>query len=290
MKKRLIICVVFFIIFLIFNIYSLIYLFPNTEVTGYSSIATASVGFVIEGQVKTVTIFSPLNTTYNFGITDPYIINLNVSADFSVDNWMYTLWDLRHNEIVNDNIVFSPNTTFDAVRWSNKMCVYAEEGVETTNENVTFFVYVPNSAPALGYINSSIYVCEGESLDYDFNATDVDEDSITIDISPKNPFYVNPTSFSGEIYMDSSIVSGTLDKDDAGGTNNGWKIYKETVSVSDGEYVDTKNTNITVIEINNEPVMDNVGVQTIWFEGDNKTFYRQVQEQMWKTVTRILEI
>ncbi len=265
---------VFFIIFSIFNFYLLIYLFSDTEITG-SLITTGSVDFVIMGEVRIITISSPSNTTYNFG-GDPYTIDLNVSADFAVDNWWYTLWDLKHNEIINDSVGFSPNITFNAVRWSNKIGVYAEEGGTVTNVNVTFFVYVPNSAPVLGDINSSIYVCEGESLNYNFNATDVDEQFITMDISPKNPFYVNPTSFNGEIYMNSNIISGVLDKDDVGGINNGSKVYEETVSVSDGEYVDTSGTNITIIEINNPPVADNVGVQTIWSEGANSTFYKQV--------------
>lgn len=275
LSKKLIRCMILLVILFMFNFYLLVYLFPDTEITG-SLITTASVDFVIIGEVRIITISSPLNTTYNFG-GDPYTIDLNVSADFTVDNWWYTLWDLKHDEIVNDSVGFSPNITFNAVRWSNKIGVYADDSGTITNANVTFFVYVPNSAPSLGAINSSIYVCEGGSLNYNFNATDVDEDFITIDISPKNPFYVSPTSFNGEIYMESSIISGVLDKDDAGGINNGSKVYEETVSVSDGEYVDTTDTNITVIEINNEPVANNIGVQTVWLEGEDSTFYTQVQ-------------
>ena len=277
LSKKIKVYLIFLVIFSIFILYVLIYLFPDIEITGLPT-AIATIGFVIEGEVtKTINISSPLNTTYNFGIGDPYTIDLNVSADFAVDNWWYTLWDLRHNQIVNDSIAFTPNITFNAVRWENKMAVYANDSADTINANVTFFVNVPNSAPVLGDINSSIYVCEGNSLNYNFNATDVDEDSITIDISPKNPFFVNPTSFNGQINMNSNIISGVLDKDDAGGINNGFKTYEETVSISDGEFVDTADTDITVIEINNEPVMANIGVQTVWTVGEDSTFYHEVQ-------------
>lgn len=277
LSKKLILCVSLLLIFSMFNLYLLLYLFPEIEVTG--SAITASVGFTIL-ESDYIIIGSPLNITYNFSILDPYTIDLNVSAvGFTANKWWYTLWDLKHDELVNDSVEFTPNTTFNAVRWQNRLQISANKSSngENKTQNVTFFVYVPNSAPILADINSSIYVCEGESLDYDFNATDVDEDSITIDIFPKNPFYVSPTSFDGEIYMNSSIISGVLDKDDVGGIDNGFKVYEETVSISDGEYVDTDDTNITVIEINNEPVMETIGVQTIWTAGDNSTFDKQVQ-------------
>ena len=114
LSKKLIGCMILLVILFMFNLYLLIYLFPEIEVTG-SSITTASVGFVIEGELRILTILSPSNTTYNFG-SEPYIIDLNVSTNFAVDNWWYTLWDLKHNEIINDSVGFSPNTTFNAVR------------------------------------------------------------------------------------------------------------------------------------------------------------------------------
>jgi len=244
--------------------------FAKIPLISGSGISTASVSLVILGPGD-IFILSPLNITYNFSIGDNYTIDLNVSADAGIEvyNWWYSLWDMKHSELINDTIEFTPNTTFDAVRWSNRLYVYANTSAGDKEAFVDFFVFVPNSAPILGDINSSIYVCEGSSLNYEFNATDVDEDDIIIDISPKNPFYVHPTFFSGEVYMNSNIVSGILSKTHVG-------VYEETVSVSDGEYVDTNDTKITVIEINNEPVMENIGVQTIWLTGENSSFDKQV--------------
>ncbi len=231
---------------------------------------TASVSLVIEGVERSINISSPLNTTYNFNIGDNYILDLNVSAiNFVAESWWYTLWDLKHNEIVNESIAFSPNTTFDAVRWSNKMAVYANDDGETINANVTFYIEVPNSAPILSGINSSIYVCENSYLNYPFSVTDVDEQNLELAINPTDPFYINPLSTSGAVTTTIELFSGVLNKDDVG-------IYEETISVSDGEYADYAYTNITVIEINNAPVISNIGVQTVWTSGDDSTFYKQV--------------
>jgi len=254
------------------------FLYPKYDKLGGSVIATGEISFIIEGEIRGINISSPLNTTYNFGINDPYIIDLNVSATFEVDTWLYTLWDLKHNEIVNESIGFSPNTTFEAVRWSNKMCVYAESSGETVNENVTFFVNVPNSAPFLGAINSSIYVCEANALDYWFNVTDVDEQSLYLTLTPSNPFYITPEWTSeGVITTLINLYSGILGKDDATEGSNGWRIYEETIEVTDQTYSDYDYTNITVIEINNEPVISTIGVQTVQTKGEDSTFYKEIE-------------
>ncbi len=241
----------------------------GTLITGRGTSGT--VGLVILGPELNVFIHSPENITYNFSIGDDYIIDLNVSADFTVDTWWYKLEDLRHGTTVNESVVFTPNDTINAVRWSNKITVFANDSSgSSASSSVIFFVSVPNSAPVLGAIDDGIFVCESNSLSYSFSASDADEDDLTADISPKNPFFVSSPTRINLTTVISSIFSGNLTKSDVG-------IYSEVVSVSDGEYVDTKNTNITVIEINNAPSVENVGVQTIYTQGDNSTFYKEVQ-------------
>jgi hypothetical protein len=62
--------------------------------------------------------------------------------------------------------------------------------------------------------------------------------------------------------------------------NNGFNLYQETISVTDGYNstccANTTRVNITVIEINNAPSFSNIGVQTVWTKGDNSTFYYPV--------------
>lgn len=268
-----------FIMFSLFNIFLIYFDQSPFFLSSTGRGITGTVSLYIEGGAN-VYIHTPKNITYNFSIGDPYLLELNVSSDFDAADWKYTLYDLTHDEIESEDVPFTPNTTFVAVRWSNNLTVYArEEGGNWHSASVVFYVYVPNSAPSIGEIDSDIYVCEGDYLSYHFNATDVDEDDMTSDISPKNPFYVFPVLWyaNGMTYTVFEIISGTLSKTHAGGINQGYKVYEETVSVSDGEYVDYNYTNITVIEINNAPVVTAVGVQTVYTRGDNSTFYKQVQ-------------
>lgn len=265
-----------FIMLSVANTYSLFKVLPKeTRITGHG--ITASVSFVIQDSNRIINITSPLNQTYNFNIGDIYTLDLNASANFEAESWWYTLWDNRHNELVYFQNPFVPNITFDATRWSNTLIVYANDSRgEIYNTNVTFFIEVPNSAPFLGDINSSIFVCENDYLEYKFNATDVDENNLLVGITPTNPFY---SIFSSEINYTTNeyeIFSGNLGKIDVGGINNGYFTYEETVFANDGEYIDTRDTNITVIEINNPPVIQNIGVQTVWTYGANSIFYQEV--------------
>ena len=281
MKKEITILLIslFFInainLLLIFN-HSSDIISVNNLITG-KGITTGSINLIIMGP-GVLNIDSPKNITYNFSIGTPYIIDLNVSLNFNTSSWWYTLEDKRHNSIIIENLTFTPNTTITAVRWNNKLTVYAETTDNIPyDSNVEFFVSVPNSNPIISNISNKIFVCEGDYLSYFFNVTDIDEDDLTVGISPKNPFY---TSFSRNINYTSDIYeifSGTLSKNNAGGINAGSKNYSETITASDGNSSDSKNTNITVIEINNAPDITNIGVQTIWARGENSSFNYQVK-------------
>ncbi len=139
--------------------------------------------------------------------------------------------------------------------------------------NVTITIVSGNTAPLLSSISNEILVCEGNSLSHNFNATDADGDNLTFDISPKDPFFVTSGTRVNATLFSSEIFSGNLDKNDSGGVNNGYKTYEETVSVNDGSFSDSKQTNITVIEINNKPVMANVNNQTITLSGGSGNLY-----------------
>jgi hypothetical protein len=247
------------------------FLFPQgLSLTGLAGSTSGLVGLTVLAPEINIAIISPENTTYNFGIGDDYNISLNVTADFDAQAWWYSLYDLRHGAYVNQSVIFTPNTTINAVRWDNRLEVYANHTVGTVaNANVTFFVVVPNSAPILGDIDDSILVCEDSSLNYYFNATDVDENSlISVDINPKDPFYVEPTIFTDEeTLIESYIISDAFSKSDVG-------TYSELISVSDQQYADTKSVSITVIEVNNPPSFSEIGAQTVFTNGTNTTFYK----------------
>lgn len=232
--------------------------------------AMGTIGLVILSPEMNIYIHSPLNATYNFSAGAVYLFDLNVSSDSVVDKWWYTLEDLKRGVVLNQSLFFSPNATFVAARWSNRLTVYANDtGGTTVNVSVVFGVNVENSAPVLGYIDPELYVCEDEFLSYMFNATDVDEQDLILDLTPKVPFFVEPSYFVGETIIVGEILSGILRKERVG-------KYARTVYVSDGQYVDSRNLNITVLEINHAPIIDTIGVQTVWARGENSSFYKQV--------------
>ena len=259
-----------FALAMLFFVFGYVFFAGDFSFTGMAGSTNGLVGLTVLSPSISISIVSPENTTYNFGIGDTYNISLNVTADFGVQSWWYNLYDIRHGSYVNESVIFAPNTTIQAVRWDNRLEVYANHSVgSVANENVTFFVSVPNSAPILGDISDSILVCEDSSLNYYFNATDVDENTIiSIDINPKDPFYVEPAFFTGgQTFVESYIISEDFTKSDIGS-------YNEVVSVSDQQYVDTKNVNITIVEVNNPPVFSEIGAQTVWTNGSNMTFYK----------------
>lgn len=178
-------------------------------------------------------------------------------------------------------IVFGEDLTGEAISGE---AITGEASNQPTNVSV-FITAAINNPPVLGPINSSFFVCETEVFMQKFNITDIDEDPLTIGINPEDPFYISyPQSFSGGgATVNSSIISGVLSKTDAGGINTGSKNYNMTIFTKD-DYnntccYDKANTSITVIEINNVPTIGNIGVQTIWSQGDNSTFYKTVTHQ-----------
>ena len=261
-----------------FNFYFVLQL-KSPKTTG-SVISSGSVSLILTGLIKEINITSPLNMTYNFNYTEDYILDLNVTPIyFNASNWRYDLWDLKNGIKVNDTIAFFPNISFEVVRGSNKLVVYADDNDtgDIINKNVTFYINVSNTAPIIDGLNSTIYVCEDDSLSYLFNVTDYDGDEVVMGISPVDLFFLD-TRFTneGDITSDIELYSGTLDKDSVG-AQNGWNTFLRTLSANDGIHVDTKDINITVIEINHAPVVERIGVQTVWTQGDDSTFYYQVQ-------------
>jgi len=78
---------------------------------------------------------------------------------------------------------------------------------------IAHLVYSANNfSPLIKNLNKEIFVCENEQLSFYLDITDPDNDSLTLDIFPKNPFYTF-ASKTGDTY---EIYSGILDKSKAG--------------------------------------------------------------------------
>ena len=144
------------------------------------------------------------------------------------------------------------------------------------NASVTL---ITNIAPLIIDLPNEILVCEESSLSYFFNISDFDRNLVEVSISPLSPFFVELVSSPpvGESIYTARIFSPILGKN----TVNrilGYRAYTRVISARDfTNLVDSKNIVITVIEVNNKPFMINPGVQTIWTQGDESTFYHQMQ-------------
>ncbi len=283
--------IILFILFLLLITFNFTTVFLNLSYeknilfTGRAS--TGAITFTIIGE-EDITIISPLNTTYSFGLSlGPYPLELNVTNNtFLPESWWYSLWDMKHTELSVNNQTFSPDTMINATRWDNKLYVYANNSSGSVFSNyVSFYIDVGNHAPVIegDTLNQTIYVCEDDYLRYFFNATDIDEEVLTPSLSDYAPFYierknpaVNWTAWMFEIY--SGIIYNNLLSEANKDSFGNWWIYPETVGVTDsGALSDTKEINITIIERNDAPIIQTIGVQTIWVQGIGTHFYKQVQ-------------
>ena len=137
-----------------------------------------------------------------------------------------------------------------------------------------------NTAPIIENLSEEILICEEQYLSSYFNISDQEGGPLTeIKIEPTMPFFIEPTSIlksDSLTRFDARIFSVYLDKSRVNRTQ-GYRTYRRIISASDGEFSDTKFINITVIEINNAPLMQTIGVRTVWTQGDDNSFYHQVQ-------------
>jgi hypothetical protein len=261
-KRTLVLLIIVFVLFNIVNVLMFLNqdVFPFIPNVGKAVSGTVSL-FVDEGN-RNLTISSPQNITYNYSVgTTTFPIDLNISDDFNATNIRFTLHDLEHDTIIYNEVSFTPNTTKNMVRWGNNLTVYAEDVLGVTySDSVIFYVNMPDSVNTIHGVNDSIFVCEASSLSYNFNISNADEDIVAIDLSPKNPFFIFPTSSSSATIFP-EIFSGTLTKANVG-------EHDETITSTDVDGTDTASINITVLEINNVPNVEDIGATTVNLNSD----------------------
>jgi hypothetical protein len=125
--------------------------------------------------------------------------------------------------------------------------------------------------PVISDLDPEIFVCEGNSTNHYFNVTDLDADLFIVRVSdpPPIPLFAEIVTFPGfgEVRYDTRLFSGITDKADVG-------VHGETIFAIDQlNNVDAQAVDLEVIEINNPPVVDTIGVQTfVWLQGEDSTF------------------
>ncbi len=213
----------------------------------------------------TIAIISPQNTTYSSNIS----LLLNYTVSGGAERVWYSL-DGTTNITVTSPLYFSTSIG------SHTLYLYANNSMGEVSANVTFFINISATAPFFGSINSSMFLCENTTLSYFFDVTDLDAQVLQLALTPTDPFYLDTIFTSGAITTTVQLFSGIINEDDCTSSGKDWKVHNEKIEVTDGYYSDTAYTNITVIRLNDAPVIANIGVQTVWTSGDDSTFYKQV--------------
>jgi len=223
-----------------------------------------------EEEQKQIHIQSPENITYFLKDKDEQFIELNVSANFQATSWKYDLVNTMTGEIVAKDVIFTSGDKIGVLRWNNRITVKAsDESGNIIEKSVEFSVSSKDSFPLIKNLDSTIYACEGETLRYNLTVQDPDENMnpgpIEIRIDPLGVFYVTPDKkwpSGGDSEIGFQIASKKLTKEDAGGTDKGSKTYDRKISVNDGRYYSSNETKMIVIEKNNPPDIDIIGVRT----------------------------
>jgi len=143
--------------------------------------------------------------------------------------------------------------------------------------------------PQIIGVPDEILVCENTRLNYSFRVIDTDGDLLGFFINPRThiPFYVYPefseegeTSTDVEVLTLRNLIKGDVNHAEAT-RGRSWAVYPEIISAAEVEsspaLSDSKETNITIIEVNNEPEIGNIGARTIWTRGDNTIFSHTTQ-------------
>lgn len=139
-----------------------------------------------------------------------------------------------------------------------------------------FVTVKDNLAPIFLTLINETYACEGDAMDFPVRVLDFSRNIPNATLSLIDPFYIVFYNKINDITNEYRIISFPLTKLDAGGIYNGSKKYPEIIYMSSGGLIASKNLTITVIEINNAPEIQNIGVKTIWSHGDNSVFNYKV--------------
>ncbi|MBU0760463.1 MAG: hypothetical protein KJ600_01940 [Nanoarchaeota archaeon] len=299
MKKLVKVLLGLFIFFTLLNIFftakQIVLLDPGDEAS-----AEGTVSLTILSSNQEIYIHTPEEIYYNFEYyneSNAYDLDLNLSSNFGANSWSYVLEDLKHGGDKSEGLSTTetaPNITFDAVRWLNKITVFGSLGETEANASVVFFVNVTNHAPELGFFPDESFVCEGEFFEtVYFNANDIDEDEMTLILElgggvfqqGRTAWEVTPSSFgfAGWSFANSSIYLGAV-----GSILTREHVldpYELTLYAKDclesecesDRLSASKQVNITVIETNSPPEMEEVENQTIDLDEVNHTLYLEIE-------------
>jgi len=123
----------------------LVFLLPIT--IPQASGQTGTVGTTVVELPYEIKIISPSETTYSFNLEEEYIISLETSLNFDIENWWYKLEDPNTNTILSDKVTFNPEgSQLRAIPGVNKLTIYAQDSLgRIATQSITFQVTIPES-------------------------------------------------------------------------------------------------------------------------------------------------
>ena len=141
-------------------------------------------------------------------------------------------------DMVGTDLTIIPDTDFNG---SIVATVIVSDGEYTDSDTFTLTVNPVNDSPVLANI-SDIVFDEDQTTSLSLSASDVDEDDLTFSILGGNNI---SASLSG-----SDVLFSALEN------YNGSEIF--TISVSDGQYTDSQDINVTVNPVNDAPIANDI--------------------------------
>lgn len=276
-KKRIIYFLLLFSFIAIgfINIVMIASLLGNEFITGYYS--QTSTGGVYVRIVKpiNITIHSPINNwTYSFNVADGiefennlyYPIELRVSADEPVSNWQYSIYN--NNNLIEEKIPFSPNSTLFFRQGINKIIIYATNDPGVWFEAVSEFeITVGESVPIL-ITEDEFFLCEGSFFRRDISAIDYDQNIVEFGIQPDSPIFVETYSSRQDgIFYYGSIYTSYIQKMMVNTT-----LPRLLYVYDEDEFHASKSVYFHVLEVNRIPEYDRLGVYKLWTKGKDHLF------------------
>jgi len=222
------------------------------------------------------TILNPTPGIYTFGPSQGTIVNgywtfpvsLNIVTESNVTDWNYTLYNSDYGYYFENN--FNPNITMDVRLGSNTLYVWAlDEYGNTLVKSVVFTVTVSDSAPIIEINDTEWLACDGQTFEREFNITDLDDaGGLHVLVTPSDPFY---GEYLGRLAA--GLFFGRVDTNSRTLKQSHVGLHTEFINVYDYYYSDNVTVNITVIDVNKVPVIDDLGAQMVWNNGDDTNFY-----------------
>jgi hypothetical protein len=225
-------------------------------------------------------ISAPLNTTYVYQYNNSgnhYLIDLDVSVNMLAD----TIWfsHINHTggvDIINQTIgsgTTSVSYEFNATRFQNRVIVYANDSSgNVVSSEIYFYIALYGREPEIVNLNDTYYVCEDTSLNEYFQVENYNGNTLEFTDEIPNA-WLSPESSTNE-RPNINLYSGTFLEIHLAG-DRGFKTFNGNISVAENDSLGGSNqttsqsVNITLIEINDAPVLDNIPSPiTLILQGD----------------------